>query len=103
MTMQLEFTPVIQESLNDERYHLPLLLVQRWMEALWLRSPGLPHSQIAQLVGITENTLWDYFQLYQDGGVKRLKVGEHAGAGECIAKALRVVISLLSCPSSSDD
>ena len=77
--MQLEITPVIQESLNDERYHPPLLLVQRRMEALWLRSPGLPHSQIVQLVGITENTLRDYFQLYQDGGVKRLKVGDMQG------------------------
>jgi transposase len=33
----------------------------------------LPHGQIAQLVNITENTLRDYFQLYQEGGVERLK------------------------------
>jgi hypothetical protein len=32
--MQLEFTPVIQESLNYERYHHPLPLVQQRMEAL---------------------------------------------------------------------
>jgi hypothetical protein len=31
------------------------------------------------LVGITENTLRDYFQLYQDGGVERLKVGDIQG------------------------
>jgi transposase len=74
MTMQLEFTPAIQEILNYERYHHPMPLVQRRMEALWLKSHGLPHGQIAQLVGITENTLRDYFQLYQDGGVERLKV-----------------------------
>jgi transposase len=43
------------------------------MEALWLKSHGLPHGQIAQLVNITENTLRDYFQLYQAGGVERLK------------------------------
>jgi transposase len=71
--MQLEFTPTSQEVLNSERYHHPLLLVQRRMEALWLKSQGLPHGQIAQLVNITENTLRDDFQLYQEGGVERLK------------------------------
>ena len=71
--MQLEFPPTIQEILNYERYHHPIPLVQRRMEALWLKSHGLPHSQIAQLVNITENTLRDYFNLYQEGGVERLK------------------------------
>jgi transposase len=73
MTMQLEFTPAMQEALNYERYHHPIPLVQRRMEALWLKSHGLAHGQIAQLVNITENTLRDYFQLYLDGGVERLK------------------------------
>jgi transposase len=48
-------------------------MVQRRMEALWLKSHGLPHGQIAQLVNITENTLRDYFHLYVEGGVERLK------------------------------
>jgi transposase len=73
MTMQLEFTPEILEELNYERYRHPLPLVQRRMEALWLKSHGLPHRQIAQLVNITENTLRDYFQLYLEGGVEQLK------------------------------
>ena len=63
MTMQLEFTPVILEELNYERYRHPLPLVQRRMEALGRKSHGRPHGQIAQLVNITENTLRDYFQL----------------------------------------
>jgi transposase len=73
MTMQLEFPPEILEELNYERYRHPLPIVQRRMEALWLKSYGLPHGQIAQLVNITENTLRDYFQLYLEGGVERLK------------------------------
>jgi len=73
MTMQLEFTSTIQSALNYERYHHPVPLVQRRMEALWLKSQGLPHGQIAQLVGITENTLRAYFQLYLAGGVEGLK------------------------------
>ena len=73
MTMQLEFSPETLEELNYERYRHPLPLVQRRMEALWLKSHGLPHGQIAQLVNITENTLRDYLQLYLEGGVERLK------------------------------
>jgi transposase len=73
MTMQLEFPADILAELNYERYHHPLPLVQRRMEALWLKSHGLPHRQVAQLVNITENTLRDYFQLYHEGGVTRLK------------------------------
>src|SRR5215207_2883090 len=73
MTMQLEFTAAIQDTLNYERYHHPIPLVQRRMEALWLKSHGLPHTQIAQLVNISENTLRDYFQLYAEGGLEKVR------------------------------
>jgi hypothetical protein len=73
MTMQLEFSPEILEELNSERYRHPLPLVQRRREALWLKSHGLPHGQIAQLGNITENTVRDDFQLSLEGGVEQLK------------------------------
>jgi len=73
MTLQLTFTPEIQDVLNYERYHHPVPLVQRRMEALWLKSHGLPHAQIAELVGVSENTVRDYFGLYAAGGVEKLK------------------------------
>jgi transposase len=43
------------------------------MEALWLKGHGLPHAQITQLVGVTENIMRDHFELYQQGGVEKLK------------------------------
>jgi transposase len=73
MTMKLEFTPDTVSILNDERYSHPVPLVQRRMEALWLKSHGLPHAQIAKLVGICENTLRNYFELYREGGVEKLR------------------------------
>ena len=73
MTKQLKFTPEIQEILNYERYHYPAPLVMRRMEVLWLKSHGLAHEQIAKLAGITENTMREYFSLYEDGGVEKLK------------------------------
>jgi transposase len=73
MTIQLEFTPDILQEIHDHRYTHPAPLVQRRMEALWLKGHGLPHGQIAELVGVTENTIRDYFELYQQGGVEKLK------------------------------
>jgi len=74
MTIQLEISAEDQATLNYERYHHPVPLVQRRMEALWLKSHGLPHAQIATLVGICENTLREYFRLYQRDGIEGLKV-----------------------------
>ena len=73
MTIQLTFTPEVQKELNYERYHHPVPLVQRRMEVLWLKSHGLPHEQIARLAGVSENTIRDYFLLYQAGGLDKLK------------------------------
>jgi transposase len=73
MTIQLEFTPEIQETLNYERYHHPVPMVQRRMEVLWLKSHALAHELIAQLADVSENTMRDYFRLYEAGGLERLK------------------------------
>jgi transposase len=73
MTIELHFTPEIIALINEERYRHPLPIVQRRMEALWLKSHGLPHNQIAQLVNISENTLRDYFQLYNEGGLEKVR------------------------------
>jgi transposase len=73
MTIQLEFPPEIQDTLNYERYHHPVPLVQRRMEVLWLKSHGLAHEQIAKLGKISENTMRAYFRLYAEGGIEKLK------------------------------
>ena len=73
MTIQLPISKEDQAILNYDRYHHPVPLVQRRMEALWLKSHGLPHAQIATLVGVSENTLRDYFRRYAMGGIEKLK------------------------------
>ena len=73
MTIQLEFTPEIIAELRYQRYNHLAVLVQRRMEALLLKAYGLPHAQIAEVVGVTENTIRDYFELYQQGGLEKLK------------------------------
>jgi transposase len=73
MTKQLAFTPEIQATLNDERYHHPVPLVQRRREVLWLKSHGLAHQQLAKLAGVSENTVREYLRLYEEGGLAKLQ------------------------------
>lgn len=73
MTIQLHLTPEILKEIHYQRYNHPSPLVQRRMEAVWLKGHELEHGQIAELVGVTENTIRDYFELYQQGGIEKLK------------------------------
>ena len=72
MTTQIEFTPEQRETLNYERYHRPVPLVQRRMEILWLKSHGLPHALIAPLAGVSENSLRADFELFVASGIDKL-------------------------------
>src|SRR5262245_11446314 len=71
--LRLTFTPDQLAALEFERYHHPHPRVQRRMEALWLKSQGLPHRQIARLTGVSPNTLRAYLRLFRSGGVEALK------------------------------
>lgn len=85
MTVQFEISPEDRITFREERYRHPVPLVQRRMEALWLKSHDLPHAQIAELVGVTENTIRAYFRLYQEGGIEGLRViGYHRPESELV-------------------
>ena len=71
--LRLEFSEADQQALHYERYHHPHPRVQQRMEALWLKSQGLPHHQIAQLGAISAHTLRSYLKLYHTGGVEALQ------------------------------
>lgn len=59
--------------MDYERYHHPHPRVQRRMEAVYLKSQGLPHQEICRLTGITGNTLRRYLRQYHKGGLEQLK------------------------------
>ena len=69
----IKFTEEERIALHHERFHNPHPRVQQKMEALWLKSHNLPHSQIAELVQISEETLRSYLRAYQEGGIENLK------------------------------
>ena len=54
--IRIEFTEEAIDKLRYERFHHPHPRVQRKMEALLLKSDGLPHHQITRILGVTENT-----------------------------------------------
>lgn len=71
--IRLEFSEAEVKALDHERYHHPHPRVQRKMEALWLKSCGLPHQAICRLTGICSTTLTRYLRAYQAGGLEALK------------------------------
>lgn len=71
--IQLKFSEADKQALNYERYHHPHPRVQRKMEALWLKSQGLPHQDICRLTRISSTTLTSYLKTYQKEGVEGLK------------------------------
>lgn len=73
MTIQFEFNPEILKEVNYQRYNHLAPLVQRRMDAIRLKAHGMLHKEIAEIVGITENTLRNYFELYEQGGIEKLK------------------------------
>ena len=73
MTIQLTFTPEIQATLNHERYHHPMPLVQRRIEVLWLKSKAWRMSRLRLLAGVSENTMRDFFKFIAAGGLDKLK------------------------------
>ncbi len=80
MTIRLELTSDVLKEVHYHRYNHPSPLVQRRMEAIWLKGHSLPHEQIADLVGVTENTIRDYFDLYEQGGIEKLKELNYSGS-----------------------
>ena len=71
--IRIDFTEEAIEKLRYERFHHPHPRVQRKMEALLLKSDGLPHHRITRILGISENTFRQYLREYEEGGVERLK------------------------------
>src|SRR5262245_24727008 len=71
--LRLVFSEEDKQALHYERYHHPHPRGQQRMEALWLKSQGFPHHEIARLCAISANTLRSYLKLYYAGGVEALK------------------------------
>jgi len=73
MARQFDFGSEVVHEINYQRYNHLAPWVQRRMDAIRLKAYELLHKQIAEILEISENTLRDYFELYEQGGIKKLK------------------------------
>jgi len=72
--IHLEFSPETIEQLQYLKRHHPHPHVRKKMEALFLKSQGMPHSQICRIVGIGGRaTLIRYFRDYEEGGLDQVQ------------------------------
>jgi transposase len=71
--IKIEFSDSDKAALICERFKHPHPFVQRKMEALWLKSQGLPHKDICRLTDICSTTVTEYLREYREGGIEALK------------------------------
>ncbi len=71
--IKLKFTPEIIDQLHHERTGHAHPRVRQRMEAVYLKALGLPNQEIGRIVRISQTTLREYLQMYQEGGIEALK------------------------------
>ena len=71
--LRIEFSENDIKARDHARYHHPHPRVQRKMEAVYLKSQGLSHTEICRRTRLSGNTLRSYLSDYQRGGLEQLK------------------------------
>ncbi|MEK6476676.1 helix-turn-helix domain-containing protein [Catalinimonas sp. 4WD22] len=71
--IRIKFKEDEVEALKFERFHNASARIQQKMEALFLKSKGLPHNEICRICEISKTTLITYLREYQKGGIDKLK------------------------------
>ncbi|MEF8718473.1 MAG: helix-turn-helix domain-containing protein [Candidatus Accumulibacter necessarius] len=95
-------TQAAAEALENERFQHPYPHVRRKMEALWLKSQGLAHQDIARFAGVSGKTLCTCLQQYVEGGVAGLKeLHFRRPQSELVAHQETIAASLLAHPPAS--
>jgi transposase len=70
---EFEFTDADVAAPRHERFHHPHPRVQEKMDVLWLKSRGLPHTEIARLTDLSRRTVQRYLDEYLAGGLDALR------------------------------
>jgi transposase len=83
--IRLVFTNEEIEALEDQRFVYPHPMVQRRMEALYLKSQGLAHQEICRLCRISKATLVRCLHTYAQEGIEGLKRLDYAGQTSALA------------------
>ena len=76
---KIEFSQEEIKQLSYESIYHEHHIVRRRMQALLLKSQGLLHKEIADILNINESTLREYLDLYIEGGIDALKALHYQG------------------------
>ncbi len=99
---KIEFSQEQIKQLSYESIHQEHYLVRRRMQALLLKSQGLRHKEIAEILSISETTLREYLDLYLAGGVEALKALHYQGkANQLAEKKAEIIAALEANPPST--
>ena len=91
----IEFKPDDIKRLRTESNSHGHQIVRRRMRALLLKSEGLPHRQIGQILDISQPTLRAYFDLYVASGVEALKQLNYQGKVNLLMERKAEIIKAL--------
>jgi transposase len=71
--IRIEFSENDTNTIKYFRDHDPHPRVRKRMDALWLKSTGLSHTDICRIAGISNATLCKYLKMFLSGGVEKLR------------------------------
>ncbi len=71
--IQIEFTQEEIDRLHHERRHHPDPQVRQRCEIVYLKALGYSHQEIGQIARVSQPTVRDALQRYQEGSLERLK------------------------------
>jgi transposase len=92
---KIEFSQEQIKQLSYESIHQEHYLVRRRMQALLLKSQGLRHKEIAEILSLSETTVREYLDLYLVGGVEALKELHYQGKANQLAEKKAEIIAAL--------
>jgi transposase len=92
---KIEFSQEQIKQLSYESIHHEPYLVRLRMQALLLKSQGLRHKDIVEILSISETTLREYLDLYLAGGVEALKQLHYQGKANKLAEKKAELIAAL--------
>ena len=92
---QIGFSQDDIKQLSYQSIHHPHPMVRRRMQALLLKSQGVPHKEIGLYLNISQTTLRKYFDLYLSDGVAALQQLHYQGKTNHLLQQQEVIVAAM--------
>lgn len=92
---QIGFSQDDIKQLSYQSIHHSHPMVRRRMQALLLKSQGVPHKEIGLYLNISQTTLRKYFDLYLSGGVAILQQLHYQGKTNHLLQQQEVIVAAM--------